>query len=391
MTMCENNDAVQGESLLLIQCGPMYRLAGRLGLNFPHPLSRLRKVLVLLLFTWLPLIVLSTLAGHAWPGNVKVPILHDLELHGRFLMALPLFEIASAVISLSLVSQSRSFLDMDLVPTHQHERFYAARAWAQRQRESLVAEVLILMMACAASVGSHVYFGYGAGESSWERSGKELTWAGWWLVLISLPVLYFLLLRWVWILIVWANFLFRVSRLDLKLTATHPDRVGGLGFLAWGTASFAPLLMACSAMVAAGMADIMFHDGVQLTDLKEDVGACIVVELLLVHGPLFVFVAMLSRCRFEGLLKLGKLILVHDRAFEDKWLEHPSEHQQELLGSADIQSLADAGTVYAHVDEMRLFLFDMKAFALLAISALIPFATLLPIHEMLLRLGELLF
>ena len=55
-----------------------------------------------------------------------------------------------------------------------------------------------------------------------------------------------------------------------------------------------------------------------------------------------------------------------------------------------ISSLADAGTIYEHVNEMRLFPFDLKAFAVLIIAAMAPFAVLLPVKEFILSFGELL-
>ena len=74
--------------------------------------------------------------------------------------------------------------------------------------------------------------------SSWQRLGSTITPAGWWYILISLPILYFFLACWAWLFLLWAWFLFRTSRLDLELTPTHPDRAGGLGFLGWSMVSF---------------------------------------------------------------------------------------------------------------------------------------------------------
>ena len=48
---------------------------------------------------------------------------------------------------------------------------------------------------------------------------------------MSLPIFQFLLCRWYFRLFIWARFLWQVSRIDLSLVPTHPDRVGGLGFL----------------------------------------------------------------------------------------------------------------------------------------------------------------
>lgn len=361
-----------------------------LGMHPAGPMRRLLKVLLLLALIWLPIFVLSLIAGHAFSGHVKVPFLDDPETNGRLLAVVPLLELAVGIVGASIAVQVRSFLVMDLVPAPRRSEFHAVVATTIRRRESNLAEGVLCILACVASLVLRLGFGLGAGESSWERVGTAITLAGWWNMLVSLPVLYFLLLRWIWTVSLWAHFLFRASRLDLKLTATHPDRVGGLGFLAWGVASFAPLLSAMSAMAASGFTDEIYHQGVMLADLKYDIGTVVVTEQMIVYVPLVCFIPTLFVCRFKGLLDFGKLVLDHDRDFEEKWLEHGTEHRSELLGAVDIQSMADAGTCYAHIDEMWPFLFDLKAFAVLAIAALLPFASLLPVKEALLRLGELL-
>ena len=159
--------------------------------------------------------------------------------------------------------------------------------------------------------------------------------------------------------------------------------------MAWGVAAFAPLLTALSAVVAAGLADGMYHGGLQLKDLKYEVFGFVAVSILGIYTPLLSFSPALSRCRLRGLLDIGKLVWDHDRAFEKKWLEEGPDRGH-LLGSPDISSLADAGAIYKHVDEMRFFPFDLKAFAVLIIAAMLPFAVLLPIKEFILSFAELL-
>ena len=56
-----------------------------------------RRVLVICLFAWVPLLVLSVLEGHAWGGAVQVPFLLDVHAQARFLVALPLFIIGRTV------------------------------------------------------------------------------------------------------------------------------------------------------------------------------------------------------------------------------------------------------------------------------------------------------
>jgi hypothetical protein len=52
-----------------------------------------------------------------------------------------------------------------------------------------------------------------------------------WFVYVSLPVYQFMLFRWLFRIFVWSRFLWQVSRLDLHLVPTHPDRADGLGFV----------------------------------------------------------------------------------------------------------------------------------------------------------------
>ncbi len=386
----KNDEDPSSQDQFFVHGGPAYRLETRLGLHVPTTSRRVLKVVLLLLLTWVPLVVLSWIAGHLFPGSVEVPLLRDPETNGRLLVALPLLELAFVLVHISLAVQARSFVDLELISARQRSDFVAAKAAAIRWRESNLGEGLLLCLAYAVAIGTRLFLDFGTGDSSWERVGESLTPAGWWHMLVSLPLLYFLIGRWAWVIVCWGRFLFQVSRLDLQLTSTHPDRVGGLGFLAWGVAAFAPLLTAMSAVVAAGLADGMYHRGLLLKDLKYDVFGYVAVAILIVYAPLLFFLSALSRCKFQGLLDIGKLVWDHDRAFEEKWLEEGADHRQDLVGSPDISSLADAGTVYEHVKEMWFFPFDLKAFAVLIIAAMAPFAVLLPIKEFILSFGELL-
>ena len=355
---------------------------------------KLVKMALLLGATWVPLFLLSFLSGRVLGEAVAKPFLHDPEANGRFLFVLPLLEFAGGVVGLSLSVQARHFLEMGLVPKEQAPRFQSIQASTIRWRESTIPEALILVLAYLIPLVTRVVLGMSAGDSSWERVDSSITIAGWWNILVSLPILYFFLLRWVWIYLLWGTFLFRVSRLDLDLTPTHPDRAGGLGFIAWGLASFALVLMAISATVSAGFADEILNHGSSLNSLKMHVAIFVGVAFLILYAPLFSFSLRLAASRFQGLLQFGKLVWDHDKAFDEKWIKHASQNRDSLLGSADIQSLADAAAGYEHINEMWLVPFDMKAFAVLMIAALLPMAPLLgtsvPLQEIFMKLGELL-
>ena len=361
----------------LVGRGPSFRLAQRFGFNRPDRSRRIRKILLLILVTWVPLVLLSLISGHAYGDRVAVTLLRDPVILSRFLFVLPLLALAEIVVARSLGVQARQFLVSGVVPAGETDKLDAAKAEALRLRESVVAEGVIVALAVAIAIIRRLVIRLGAGESTWERSDAGITLAGWWYILVSLPILFFFLLRWLWIFLIWSRFLFRISRLGLELTPTHPDRAGGLGFLGWGLASFAVVLMAISAVLSGSFAYEIVHRGSSLNILKYHIIVFVVLAIVILHAPLLVFTGRLARCRFRGLLDFGSLIGDHDRAFDEKWLKSPSANRSSLLGSRDTGSLTHMSRVYEQVERMQLLPWDKQALIVLVAAALIPMVPLL--------------
>jgi hypothetical protein len=72
------------------------------------------------------------------------------------------------------------------------------------------------------------------------------------------------------------------------------------------------------------------------------------------------------------LADFGTLASRYVGAFEDKWVRDGASTGEPLLGSADIQSLADLGNSYSVVQEMRLVPFGLKDVTRLAAGAAVP-------------------
>ena len=82
----------------LVLGGPLYQLFRRAHLSGDTLELLRRRVVVIALFAWLPLLALSALEGHAWGGGVTMPFLFDVDSQVRFLVALPLFVVAELVV-----------------------------------------------------------------------------------------------------------------------------------------------------------------------------------------------------------------------------------------------------------------------------------------------------
>lgn len=232
--------------------GPIYQLLRRAYLSDDALQLVHRRILAFSVITWLPLLVLSAWEGRAWAGGVRIPFLFDVEAHVRFLLALPLLIWAELVVNQRMRGVVRGFLDRRLIPEHERGRFDQAIQSAMRLRNSVAAE--LLLVAFVYGVGSIGRDYIAVDATTWAAgtagASGQFSMAGWWNAFFSLPIFQFVLLRWYFRLVVWTRFLWHVSRIDLRLVPTHPDRAGGLGFLGNIAYAFAPLLIAQGALLS---------------------------------------------------------------------------------------------------------------------------------------------
>jgi hypothetical protein len=366
-------DVLPGEAsrFSLVQGGPTFRLLRWSHLSGGGLELLKRRSLVICAVAWLPLLVLSLLEGHAFGGGVRLPFLHDLEAHVRLLIALPTLIVAEYVVHRLLPPVVGSFTERGLVREGDLPRFHAALGSAIRLRNSPAAEIVLYLLAL--TVGQWLWRTQVAADtSSWYslvRDGRaQLTAAGGWYAIVSIPLFQFVLLRWYFRFFVWYRFLWHVSRLDLRLIATHPDRAGGLAFVGRSTYFFGPVLFAQGALLA-GLIEgrLLRGDAAQAAlSIKVEIATFIAVFLVLLLGPLAMFTLRLMRCKREGLAAYGALASTYVEAFDQKWIRRHGAEPDELLGSGDIQSLADLGNSYSIVKEMHVFPFGWGELAVLA-------------------------
>jgi hypothetical protein len=374
--------------------GPLYQIVRRAHLSGDALELMRRRIAVIPLFMWLPLLILSALGGQAWGTAVSVPFLMDISVHARFLLALPLLILAELLVHQRMRPVVRQFLERDLIPDTSRARFDAAMASALRLRNSVVAEVLLIAFVYFVGI-LYIWPRYGALHvATWYAmpvdGGRRISPAGWWFAYVSLPLFQFILLRWYFRLFIWMRFLWHVTRCELSLVPTHPDRAGGLGFLAGTAIAFAPLLAAHGAMLAGLIANRIFFEDARLPDFKIELVVVVVFLLLVVLGPLLLFLPHLAAARRVGLREYGTLAQRYVREFDGKWLRGGAPPAEALVGSGDIQSLADLSNSFDIVRGMRLVPFTRDAVLQLAVITLLPVAplilTIIPLEELLKRL-----
>jgi hypothetical protein len=382
----------------LVHGGPLFQLLRRTHLSGDDlELLRLR-IIVISLLAWLPLLVLSALEGKALDGNVAVPFLLDVEVHVRFLLAVPLLIGMELVVHRRMRFVVQQFLERNLIPQNAMKRFDAAIASAYRLRNSMLAEVLLIVLVYVA--GFLIWRQqYQLDTATWYTSptveGLKLSMTGIWFVWLSLPIFQFLLVRWFFRMFIWARFLWQVSRIDLSLVPTHPDRVGGLGFLSNTVYAFIPLALMTGVILSGSIANRIFHLGAKLPQFQIEIASYVVIVLFVVLLPLMVFAPQLAQAKRVGIREYGTLAERYVREFDAKWLRGGAPADEQFVGTGDIQSLADLANSYEVVKTMRIVPVTREAIIRIVVATLVPVAplalTMMPLEELLkLLFGKLL-
>jgi len=394
-----NNDRTESPDFSLVLGGPLFQLLRRARLSDDALLLARRRVVVISLLAWLPLAVLAALGGRLFGGDEAVPFLLDVDVHVKFLVVVPLLIAAELVVHQRMRTLARNFRERNLVPDAAVARFDAAIKSAYRLRNSVTAELLLIAFVYV--VGVTVIWRHYAtlDAATWYATpaagGSNLTLAGMWYGYVSLPIFQFLLCRWYFRTFIWARLLWQVSRIELNLVPTHPDRVGGLGFLATTVYAFVPLLMAHGALLAGNLANQIFHAGASLTQFRLEILLLVIFMVVLVVGPLLVFAPQLAEARRTGLREYGALAQRYVRDFDAKWLRGNGSVDEPILGAGDIQSLADMGTSFSVVQGMHMVPVTKQAMLQLGAATLAPIAplllTLMPLEELLRKLFGILF
>jgi len=355
--------------------GPLFQLLRRAHLEGNHLELLYRRVIIITLLAWLPLLLLEILGSSA----ERLSFLHDVEVHVRFLVALPVLIAAELIVHSRIRPVVHRFVERRIVLPQDLPRFDRAIDSAARLRNSVILEAGLLLLVYTLGlwiwhtrIALNAPTWYGMPGNSW-----RLTPAGYWYVFVSIPFVQFILLRWYLRLFIWFRFLWQVSRIDLNLIATHPDRCAGLAFLGKSAYAFGPILFAQGAMLAGLVASRVLYGGEKLPGLKLEIGGFIAFFVIAILAPLLMFTPQMARAKRKGLAEYGLLAQQYVESFEQKWVLRDPDTSEELLGTGDIQSLADLGNAYSVVREMRPVPFGLEDIARLAAATAAPVVPLL--------------
>lgn len=365
--------------------GPLLRLLRRLHLTRADGSARAWPIVAI---AWGPLAAGALLCLAT--GHPTAPLVRDLSVHTRLLLGIPLLIQAERI----LEDRCRSAVDQ-LYAGRFADRSVIDRIIGRAEQLRDSRPIVLGLAALAVLGGQALLWGFRSltGPFAGITDPGELSFSRLWYLFVAWPIAQILILRWLWHWSIWSYITVRLSRLPLATIATHPDRASGIGFLAEPINGFSGFVFALSALLASGWLTRILHRPVSLWTLVPEFIAFVVLAAILACGPLLLFIGMLYRARHREIDRYNGLALDYVRAFHRKWVEDRSG-PDELLGTADVQSLHDLDGAYESLEKARLFPFGPRTVVGLVIAAVVPMlplvAATMPLDELLRQLVHVL-
>lgn len=363
--------------------GPFYALVGRLGLLDRHGKLRARQIAFWL---WLPIAVATILRSVAgW--HIDSFVL-DISVHVRFLVALPLLVLSGTMVE----TQCRVIIDQlpNIADPAQLERILTrARRWRDHMWIEAGLAIAALLTSQASLWGLTGPAGLIHGVSSTGNTVIEFYYAG-----LALPMMQFLVARWLWRWLVWSYVLVAVSQMPLRAIATHPDRASGLGFISATVTGFSVFELSMACVLAGAWATQLLEGRTTVPSLIPTLLLFILIAVVLACGPLMPFTKQLYQTQRRFLRYYNPFALEYARRFHAKWIARRPESDANMLGTSDIQSFADLGNFYKVVQETRFSLINKRKLLELWMAAIVPMlplvATIVPIDRLFQQIGKVI-
>ena len=363
--------------------GPYDRLPQPLGVTSVDVRACVRRAAVAVLVAWVPLALLSAWEGYAIGPSARESFLLDVAAHARFLVALPLFVLADAVVLPKLGVIVRQFMTSGIVQPPDKPAFMALVSSTRRALKSPVTTGVIIALAFLSSLRMTELV-YPSTISTWPApiidGERARSIAGWWRTLVSQPLYFSIMAVWLWRAILWARFVFRVSRFDLRLIAAHPDQMGGLRFVLYSVRAFPVVAFALATAMAGNVAVSMLLDGRSIMEFTHVIVIAVAFVVLLFVCPPLVLRAPLHRLRADGIRLYGELASDLGFRFEKRWLRPGREIPDDAMEAPDFSAVTDAYQIVGNVNGIKLLAVDVTCAAPVIAATLLPFVPLLMIE-----------
>jgi hypothetical protein len=372
-------NAATTPQLALFEGGPPCKSLTWIGLIRAGRADIPRRALFAVAVGWLPLAILTALQGDFIRADAANSFLLDFGVHARFLIAAPLLILAESTCAPRLAAIARQFVRSGLVSDSDRDRYEGAVSSSRRLMNSGAAEIAAVALAYALIAA--IYITKPISEvPGWHGMIQDnyvsVSPAGWWALLVSLPLLLISELGWLWRVCIWTRFLWLMSKLNLRLIPAHPDHAAGLGFVSSSLNAFLALGFIVGITAAGPVMNQIVHHGASPLQFKLLVAGVTAAVVLLFAAPLFVFVRCLHAEQHRGKFEYGALAVRMGQQLEHKWLTPAQDVDEAALEVSDFSATTDLYSVVSNVHAMKIIPLDVRGVAVLVIATWLPFLPL---------------
>ncbi len=335
-----------------------------------------KKFPLVVALTWFPLLLLAAVEGMAIGPTRQQSMLFDFVVHIRYLIALPLLLLVLKDTGQQLNEVLDHFIKSKTVQATDQKKFEDVLLSNTRLQSSAFAFAVMFLIACFVSY-YFINFKIADFAPTWRTLGfqgdQTLSLAGWWFYLVLQPIYTIILLTIIFRSYLWWRILFKTSRLNLQLRASHGDGRGGLSFLSESIKAFYLPAFMISVSLAAGAADLLTLDNMNFMTLRFTVGSIAAVQLILFVGPLCFFLPAMVKSKREAIYLYGTLGNHQLEIYEEKWFKLKKTTEKEWLESPDFSSIIDSTSISSRVTEMKVVPFGQGEIVGLVVAVILPF------------------
>lgn len=368
-------DKTRINEFLIAHGGPFYELQRRLGLLHDEALKAGRRAVIFIALAWAVPALLSLIGGNLVTGS-GTPFLYDVNVWARYFVAVGAFILAEREVEPRLRQTLSQFARAPLLAPSSFANAARTVNKAIARCDSHAAEIVCLALAALASFVTF-YNLTNADTASWAlrdlEGGKGLTLAGWWCLLVSGPIFWFLLARGLWRHLVWAMLLNSLSKEKLLLVATHPDGKAGLAFLGRYPNAYATFMFGMSCVVGAALAHFLQKDALSASTYGSAMAGWLFIVLALSCLPLLTFTGPLSALKAKTLALSGAQATTALRQAERKLLGANAAAADSEDGQ-EAEDVADPSKHYDAARKLSVVLVNRATLVPLAAAALLPLA-----------------
>ena len=376
--------------------GPFFELQRRLGVLREDALLASRRAVIFVSLAWGVPLLLTLIRGRAFGPAASHPYLLDFGAWARFFIATGLFLLAEQQVEYGLQGKLGQLVRAPILAPTSFKAAARGVVTSLKLRNSGVAEIVCLGLAIAGTLTWLANL-VGADSSTWAvqvaDDGAHVTLAGWWSVICSAPLFYFLLFRGLWRYIVWAMLLWRISSLELRLVATHPDGKGGLAFLAEYPNAYSMFVFGMSSGMAITVVRHVFEANISSVTFGYIITGWLAIVFAFFAFPLLAFSKPLSELKTRTQQILGAQATRYHRAAERALIGRNVVADDASEADPD-RTVADPSAQFGASRKLSVFLMSRSAVVPLAAAALLPFAiagaTKLPYKEVFTLVKKLL-